>query len=110
MAIPLIPRSLFGRLLLALLAVVGVTLIVVVALIVRERRDLALLGTGAWSTAQIIADTSISLSRQSREARAAIVERLLVESISTENSVRPRQPPRRQEAAVVAKTYASRIR
>ncbi len=110
MAVRLVPQSLFGRLLLALLAVVGVTLVVVVALIVRERRDLALLGTGAWSTAEVIADTSVSLSRQSPEERAATVGKFLVESISTEDSARPRPPPRRQDAAVVAKTYANRIR
>ncbi len=40
MKLRLVPDSLLGRLLAALLAVVGVTLLVIVLLIVRERRDL----------------------------------------------------------------------
>ena len=66
MTLRLIPESLFGRLVLALVAAVGVTLLVIVALIVRERRDLELLGTGAWSSAQLIAEASISLSQLNR--------------------------------------------
>ena len=42
-----LPQSLFARLLAALVGVVGITLLVIVLLIVRERRDLALWASSA---------------------------------------------------------------
>lgn len=104
-----VPQSLFGRLMLALVGVVGLTLLVVVALIVRERRDLALLGTGAWGTAQIIAETSASLSALEGPAREQAVQQYIAEPISVEMADRPRPQQRRQDTSGVARAYAARI-
>ena len=68
------PESLFGRLVRAG-RTVGVTLLVIVALIVRERRDLEYCGTGAWSSAQVIAEASISLAQLPPGDRAAALEK-----------------------------------
>ncbi len=108
MALRIVPASLFGRLMLALVAAVGVTLLVAVLLIVRERRDLALLGTGAWSTAQLIADASVSLAQLPATEREAAIARLQRESISTDEEPRPR-PARRIDPAVTARAYERRI-
>lgn len=101
------PQSLFGRLMVALVGVVGITLLIVVALIVRERRDLALLGTGAWSTAQIIAETSIELAGLGGADREAAVQKYLDTPISVDLD-RPR-PPRRQDSIRIARAFANRI-
>jgi signal transduction histidine kinase len=105
----LVPESLFGRLMLALVGAVGVTLLVAVLLIVRERRDLALLGTGAWSTAQLIADTSVSLARLPPAEREAAVAKLEAESLSTDDEPRPRPVPPRFDPTSTAKAYERRI-
>jgi signal transduction histidine kinase len=105
----LLPQSLFGRLMLALVSAVGVTLLVAVLLIVRERRDLALLGTGAWSTAQLIADAATSLAGLSPAERQAGIERLQRDSLSTDEEPRPRPRPPRADSAATAKAYERRI-
>lgn len=109
MAVRLVPESLFGRLLLALVGAVGITLLVAVLLIVRERRDLALLGTGAWSTAQLIADTSVSLAGLPSAEREVAVAKLQTESLSTDDEPRPRPVPRRIDPTSTAKAYERRI-
>jgi signal transduction histidine kinase len=109
MTVRLIPESLFGRLVLALVAAVGVTLLVIVALIVRERRDLELLGTGAWSSAQLIAEASISLSQLNPGERTASLEKLRLETLSTDQPPRPRTEPRRIDTSAIARAYARRI-
>ncbi|MEQ1580929.1 MAG: ATP-binding protein [Steroidobacteraceae bacterium] len=109
MAVRLVPESLFGRLMLALIGAVGITLLVAVLLIVRERRDLALLGTGAWSTAQLIADTSIALAGLPPTEREAAVAKLEAESLSTDDEPRPRPTPRRIDPTSTARAYERRI-
>lgn len=109
MAMRLVPESLFGRLMLALVGAVGVTLLVAVLLIVRERRDLALLGTGAWSTAQLIADTSIALAGMPPTERQVAVAKLEAESLSTDDEPRPRPMPPRIDPATTARAYERRI-
>lgn len=52
-----LPGSLFGRLFVAIVAVVATTLLIILALIVRERRDFAALESGAGSSLTSIADT-----------------------------------------------------
>jgi signal transduction histidine kinase len=108
-ALRLVPESLFGRLMLALVGAVGITLLVAVLLIVRERRDLALLGTGAWSTAQLIADTSTALASLPPSEREAAVAKLQAESLSTDDEPRPRPAPRRFDPTSTAKAYERRI-
>jgi signal transduction histidine kinase len=90
-----LPQSLFGRLFSALLAVITITLLIVVALIVRERRDLAMRGSIEWSAARTIAETSASLGAMERAARVSAVQQLKSELALIE---RPSPPPRAREA------------
>jgi len=77
----LVPESLFGRLLTALLAAIGITLVIVVALLLRERRDLLFSGSETAVLVETIAGTSSALSRLSGDERAAEIERLRRESL-----------------------------
>lgn len=78
----LLPDTLFGRLFVAIVGVIGAMLLVFILLIVRERRELALLDGGAGSFATTIAETSeylAGLSSQARdEARSKLRERPLL--------------------------------
>ncbi|HEY4366200.1 MAG TPA: ATP-binding protein [Steroidobacteraceae bacterium] len=105
-----LPQSLFARLLSALLAVIGITLVVIVVLILQERRDLMLLGSGAWGAASAIADTSTDLAGMNAEARAAALQQFRTEPVVIEDS-RPRRPSqRRQDIAAIEKAFVQRIR
>lgn len=75
------PQSLFARLLAALLSVVGVTLMVIVVLILQDRRELALRVGGVWNTSSRIAEITNHVSSLSGAQRAQQIERL------TENPV-----------------------
>ena len=65
-----IPRSLFGRLLAALLMVIGAMLLVVTILIVRERHELALWSNGTVDTAHTIVASVREYERLDASARA----------------------------------------
>lgn len=104
-----LPQSLFGRLLAGLLAAVGLALIIIVALIVRERRDLALWRSGAWSAANTIADTSIDLTKLDGEARRAQVEEFRTQRRLVE-SMRPRPPHPRKETMRIQQAFADKVR
>jgi signal transduction histidine kinase len=71
-----VPQSLFGRLLLALLAAIGVSLLVIVALLLRERRELLSAGSETAAIVEVITATAQTLAALDRDARAAEVERL----------------------------------
>jgi signal transduction histidine kinase len=88
-----LPQSLFGRLLAALVGVIGVMLIVIVFLIVRERRDLALWGSSAWTAAAVIAETSERLAKLDPAARQAAIEQYRTEPIEIESTRRNAPPP-----------------
>ncbi len=109
MPIRVIPQSLFGRLMVALLGVVGITLLIVVVLIVRERREFALLWSGGWGTAQIIAETSASLWALKGADREQALQRYLAEPVSVDTPDFPPLPQRRQDMEAAARTYAGRI-
>ena len=53
-----LPESLFGRLLTALLVTIGITLLVVVALLLRERRESLFVGSDAAAIVSAI-DTTV---------------------------------------------------
>jgi signal transduction histidine kinase len=105
----LLPQSLFARLLTAMLAVVGVTLVIIVVLIVRERHDIALIGSGGWASATSIVDTSTELAGLTGNARHDAVERFRVEPLTIE-VVRPRRPRERPDFSEVEAAFAKRIR
>lgn len=79
---PLLPDTLFGRLFVATVGVIGAMLLVFVLLIVRERRELALLDSGSGSSATTIAETSEYLAglplQERDDARAKLREQRLL--------------------------------
>lgn len=105
-----LPQSLFARLLTGVIAAVGVALIVVVVLIVRERRDLAMWRSGAWSAATNIAEASVELAKLDNQARRASVEEYRAQRRLVEN-VHPRIVTRapRKEAARIERAFAEKI-
>ncbi|MFC4309663.1 ATP-binding protein [Steroidobacter flavus] len=109
MARPLLPDTLFGRLFVATVAVIGAMLIVFILLIVRERRELALLDSGAGSSANTIAETSQYLAGLSMEARDDARLKLREQRLSPYD-VRP-PPPRMQDAeqAALERQFAAHL-
>ncbi len=106
----LLPQSLFGRLLAGLLAVVGVALLAVVALIVRERRDVALWTSTAWDAADNIAAASTELTPLDNDERRARVDAYR-EQLRPLAERRPPQPPRpRKEVLRLQHAFAEKIR
>ncbi len=106
----LLPQSLFGRLFTALLGVVVVTLLIIAALILRERRDLAFLGTGAWNTTRAIADTSDTLAKLSPTERAAAIDNLRKQPLVLDELRRRRPPPRIEELRATEQAFAAQLR
>lgn len=102
MKLRFVPDTLFGRLISALLAVVAITILIVVALIVRDRRAFLFTGGEAGAISNAVAETSVALAALSGDARAAEITRLAMESITISRSGDFRQPlnPTDYEAAL----------
>ncbi|GFE88050.1 ATP-binding protein [Steroidobacter agaridevorans] len=109
MARRLLPDTLFGRLFVATVGVIGAMLLVFILLIVRERRELALLDSGAGSSANTIAETSQYLAGLSREERDDARMKLREQRL-TPDDVRP-PPPRIQdeERAALERAFAAHL-
>lgn len=105
-----LPQSLFARLLMALIGVVGVTLVVIVLLIVRERRDLALWGSSAWNAAAVIAETSQKLATLDHAARAAAIEQYRADPIEIEMTRRGPSPQVERAIEQSEQAFARRLR
>jgi signal transduction histidine kinase len=105
-----LPDTVFGRLMSALVAVVGVAFLVIVALIVRERRDLLFWGGEAAAIANVVAETSIALAALDTDARAAELARLGSEpiTISRSSNLRP-EPFGRDEFVAAVSSLSSRL-
>lgn len=107
----LLPQSLFGRLLMALIAVIGVALLSITVLIVHERRELSLLTSGAWTTADNIAAASSDLAKLDRSMRQEELENYKTRRIMIERRHHVHTPPReRQDMEEIARGFAQRIR
>jgi signal transduction histidine kinase len=104
-----VPQSLFARLIGALLAVMAITLVAIVVLIMRERRDLALWGSGAWNSATTIAAASEKLASLDPEERRAELERYRTQPRRMQDFPRPRPPAQRKEIAEIERTFARRV-
>lgn len=105
----LLPDTLFGRLFFATVGVIAAMLVVFILLIVRERRELALLDSGAGSSANIIAETSQYLAtlppEQRDEARTKLREQRLFP-----DDVRPPPPRIRDtELAALERAFAAHL-
>lgn len=105
-----LPQSLFARLLSGLVAAIGVAVLVIVVLIVRERRDLAMWRSGAWSAVDNIAETSAELARLDPLSRRSSVEEYRTQRRLVENahSHAQRHPP--AEMARIERAFAEKIR
>jgi len=78
----LLPDTLFGRLISAVLGVVVVALFVIVVLVVRERREQLFAGSEAEAVATTIADTTLQIAALPADARTAEIERLEREAVT----------------------------
>ena len=105
----LLPQSLFARLIGALLAVIVITLVAIVALIMRERRDLALWGSGAWSSATTIAEASQKLASLDPQERPAELEKYRTQPRRVQDFPRRRLPALRKEIAEIERAFAKRV-
>jgi signal transduction histidine kinase len=106
-----LPDTLFARLFAAIVAVLGATLLIIVVLIVRERRELALLesGTGAFATA--IVETSEDLARLPRPERAQASASLRERRLLLDDEMRPlrRPPPPREDPRELERSFATQV-
>jgi signal transduction histidine kinase len=109
MARRLLPDTLFGRLFVATVGVIGAMLLVFILLIVRERRELALLDSGAGSSANTIAETIQYLAGLSQEQRDDARIKLREQRL-TPDDVRP-PPPRLhdEEQAALERAFAAHL-
>lgn len=105
----LLPQSLFARLIGALLAVMVITLVAIVVLIMRERRDLALWGSGAWSSATTIAEASEKLASLDPQDRRAELEKYRTQPRRMQDFPRRRPPALRKEIAEIERAFATRV-
>ena len=109
MKLRFVPDTLFGRLISALLAVVAITMLIFVALIVRERRTYLFTGGEAGAIANAVAETSVALAALSGDARAAEIARLAMEPITISRSGDFRQPLNPNDYAAALASLRSRL-
>ena len=86
MKLKFVPDTLFGRLLMALLATIGISLVVIVALLLRERRDLLVARSDTAAIVNVIATAAEELAALPRDERSATVERLLREPLAIDSA------------------------
>ena len=103
------PDTLFGRLISALLAVVAITMLILVGLIVRERRAFLFTGGEAGAIANEVAETSVALAALAPDARPAEIARLAAESITISRSSDLRQPFDPNDYAAALSSLRSRL-
>jgi signal transduction histidine kinase len=105
----LLPDSLFGRLLLAIVAVVAISLMIILALIVRERRDFALLESGAGSSLGSIAETVEKLARLAPAQREAALAEMREQQRSLDALRRARIADRQGDRAEIERMVIRRL-
>jgi len=103
----LVPDSLFGRLLAAMLAAIGVTFVVVVGLLLEERRDTLFSGSETAAVVTAIAGAAGSLAALPAAERATAIELLQRDSLQVEGRF---QPPRPGQEADDMRTAARLVR
>jgi signal transduction histidine kinase len=87
-----LPDSLFGRLLAAMLAAIGVSLIVIVALLLQERRESLFSRSQTAAAVTAIAAAAKSLAALPAAQRAVEIERLRREPLELDGQFGPRPP------------------
>lgn len=109
MARPLLPDTLFGRLFVATVGVISAMLLVFILLIMRERRELALLDSGAGSSANTIAETSEYLAALSQADRDDARLKLREQRLSPDDVRPPRPRIRDEEQAALERAFAAHL-
>ncbi len=106
----LLPDSLSGRLITAMLIVVGITVAVLALLIMRERREMAFWGSDSSGIIELMAQTSEDLAGLSRPERMARLGVLRREPLTTnEDEERPSRRPPRWDDSAAASAYEKRL-
>ncbi len=106
----LLPSSLVGRLITAMLAAVTLSAIIVVWLVQRERREMVFWGGDSTELIEFLAHTSESLAVLPADERDAQVAALKNEPIALSRGTRPvRRPPAYDDIAA-ARSYAKRLK
>jgi signal transduction histidine kinase len=107
----LLPSTIFGRLAASLLLVVGVTLIVLVALVLRDRAELSLRVGSVSDSAHRIEALTRDYEALEPDARAAFIERLKVENaIRMEPESYPGRRLRQSEVDAIERAFVAEIR
>lgn len=107
---PLLPSTLFGRLLSSLLLAIGVTLAVMVALIVQDRTRLSMHVGGVGYTSRRIAQLTRSLEQLRGDARAGERLRLAADTtLRVEPTIRRSEPLSSHEVAAVERAFSSEL-
>jgi signal transduction histidine kinase len=89
----LLPDTLFGRLISAVLGVVAVAVLIIVVLIVRDRRELLFAGSEAEALATTIADTVVQLNALPALGRVEEIARIRRETLTiSRGAVAPGAP------------------
>ena len=109
MRITFLPDSLFGRLFVAIVAVVAATLLIILALIVRERREFALLESGAGSSLANIAETVEQLASLPRDEREQAIDELRAQRRSIAQLRRARFSDRQENRAELQRAVVERL-
>ncbi|HEY8537763.1 MAG TPA: ATP-binding protein [Steroidobacteraceae bacterium] len=105
----LVPDSLFWRLFVAILGVVIVTLLIILGLIVRERREFALLGPAANAAISNIAESIESLAKRPPEERTQAIEELREQRRSLQDLRRARITARRESREILERAIVTRL-
>ncbi len=101
----------FGRLFASLLAAVGVTLIVIVVLVIEDRRELSMRVGGVGDTSRRIAEVATGLAEMEADARALEIVRLAAAPTLIAGSGRfdPGPPPRAPDLAAISRSFTSEL-
>jgi signal transduction histidine kinase len=106
----LVPDSLSGRLITALLVVVGITVAILALLIMRERREVAFWGSDSSGVIELMAQTSEDLAGLTASEREARLEELRREPLAAaEEDGRPSRRPPRWDDSAAARAYQKRL-
>lgn len=105
-----LPQTLFARLLTGLIAAIGVAVMVIVVLIVRERRDLAMWRSGAWAAVDNIAEASAELAKLDPQARRAEAEEYRTQRRLVDYHSRPAAHRPHREVVRIERAFVEKIR
>ena len=104
-----LPDSLFGRLFFATIGVVAVTILIMVALIVRERREFSMLESSAGSSLSSIAATAENLARMQPDERRLTLEELRAQRRSVDQLRRAKIYERRESRESLERAVIQRL-